>query len=82
MHVFQFEDGWAFFNGFGQCFKVTGMNDRWAAEDASAYVHSGRPFGRVGMRRLENTFGVKVAFAGRRDEADEVISDAMEDHGY
>lgn len=79
---FPLQDGYGFYNAFGQCFKVTGLNDEWAAEDAAQYVAQGRAFGRRNMRRLENTFGVQVAFYGRRDEADEVISDAMEDHGY
>lgn len=80
--AYQVEDGYSFYNAFGQCFKVVGLNDKWAAEDAEAYIASGRPFGRIGMRRLANTFGVTVSFAGRRKEDDELFSDIMEDVGY
>ena len=74
-----------FFNGLGQGFIIEGLNDQMAYDDAVAHIAAGRPFGRWNMKRLENTYGVKVSFY-REEEGEDftafLIHTCMEDHGY
>lgn len=49
-------------NNVGQKFRIEGLNDHMALEDARAHIAAGRPFGRKNMRRLSHFYGVTVSF--------------------
>lgn len=66
---------WVFSNNAGQRFSISGVRAEEAFNDGLSVIQAGKPFGRKGMKRLTDTYGVVVSF---------VHTDAVdaEDDGY
>jgi hypothetical protein len=54
----------------GQSFRISGENEQ-AAYDDVAILREGKPFGRKGMKRLNEEYGVTVEFYSPEEEAEE-----------
>lgn len=65
----EMESPFVIINNVGQRFVISGLRAQEAFDDALGVVQAGKPFGRKGMKRLTDTYGVTVSFAvGNKDD--------------